>query len=291
MLIFAAIEPSAMNYDFKLLNIGHAHHQGDWNHESICSSFSRIYWVTEGRAEVTIGGQSHLLMPGYLYLIPALTSHSDHCDGVFMHYYIHFLDASKRIFDLYQQNLFPFSIPVTKIDERIILYLIKLSPELVLKNSDPKTYDTTPHILQGVKAFQHRPVARQMEISGLLHILLSHFFAQARPRTQVSDKRIQHALWTINNDLARTPTLDTLAAEACMTKDSFIRLFRRQMNTTPTDYIIHRRINQAQLLFVSERWSVKQVAASVGYDNTSYFSRTFRRITGISPMEFIKQNR
>lgn len=290
MLIFAAIEPSAMYYDFKLLNIGYARHQGDWNFEHICSPFSRIYWVTEGKGEVTLVGQTQELLPGDLCLIPSFTTHSDHCDGPFSHYYMHFLDASRQVYDLYHQNQFPLVIPATEVDERIIRHLMELAPDLMLKDSDPKTYETSTRILQGVKAFQQRPVAKQMEINGLLHILLSHFFAQARPRT-VSDKRIQHALWTINNDLARTPTLDTLAAEACMTKDSFIRLFRRQMNTTPTDYIIHRRINQAQLLFVSERWSVKQVAASVGYDNTSYFSRTFRRIMGITPMEFIKQNR
>lgn len=280
-----------MDYDFKLLNIGHAQHQGDWNFEHICSPFSRIYWVTEGRGEVTFGGQTHELRPGHLYLIPSFTTHQTHCDGPFAHCYLHFLDSSRRVLDLYQQNQFPFGIPVTEVDKRIIRYLMRLAPELVLKNPDPQTYETSPRILQSIKDFLQRPVARQMEINGLLHILLSHFFAQAQPRTQVSDRRIVQALWTIHNDLAHAPSLDALANEACMAKDSFIRLFRRQMGVTPTDYIIHRRIVQAQLLFVSERRSVKQVAAMVGYENFSYFSRTFRRITGMSPMEFVRQNR
>ena len=107
----------------------------------------------------------------------------------------------------------------------------------------------------------------------------------------MNDKRILQALWVVNNDLAHVPSLDRLADDACMTKDSFIRLFRRQTGTTPTDYIIRRRITQAQLLLVSERRSVKQVAAMVGYENVSYFGRTFRRITGMTPMEFVRQNR
>ncbi|MBR1787778.1 MAG: helix-turn-helix domain-containing protein [Bacteroidaceae bacterium] len=290
MPIFAYREVYTMNYDFKLLNIGHSHHQGDWNYERVCSPFSRIYWVTEGRGEVTFVGQTHELRPGHLCLIPSFTTHNVHCDGAFGHYYLHFLDASRQVFDLYHQNQFPLIIPATEVDERIVRHLTRLAPELALKNKDPRNYETSTRILQGIKDFQQRPVARQMEISGLLQILLSHFFAQARPRT-VSDKRILQALWVVNNDLAHVPSLDRLADEACMTKDSFIRLFRRQTGTTPTDYIIRRRITQAQLLLVSERRSVKQVAAMVGYENVSYFGRTFRRITGMSPMEFVRQNR
>jgi len=290
MPIFAYREVYTMNYDFKLLNIGYSHHQGDWNYERICSPFSRIYWVTEGRGEVTFVGQTHELRPGHLCLIPSFTTHNVHCDGAFGHYYLHFLDASRQVFDLYHQNQFPLIIPATEVDERIVRYLTRLAPELALKNKDPRNYETSTRILQGIKDFQQRPVARQMEISGLLQILLSHFFAQARPRT-VSDKRILQALWTIHNDLANAPSLDALANEACMAKDSFIRLFRRQTGTTPTDYIIRRRITQAQLLLVSERRSVKQVAAMVGYENVSYFGRTFRRITGMAPMEFVRQNR
>ena len=76
-----------------------------------------------------------------------------------------------------------------------------------------------------------------------------------------------------------------------MNKDSFIRQFRRQTGSTPTDYIINRRMMRAQLLFAEGVSSVKEVALQVGYDNISYFGRTFKRITGISPMEFIRQNR
>ena len=64
-----------------------------------------------------------------------------------------------------------------------------------------------------------------------------------------------------------------------------------QATKAETDYIIHRRIMQAQLLFSSSHNSVKEVAVLVGYDNTSYFGRTFKRIVGISPMDFIRQNR
>lgn len=280
-----------MNYDLALLNIGYAEHNADWNYERICSSFSRIYWVTEGCGQVSFSGRVHTLTPDHLYLIPALTSHTDHCDGIFSHYYIHFLDRSRQIYEHYQQYRFPFEIPISKADPNIFRRLLSLTPDLGLRDSDPQTYETSTKTLEGLKDFQLRPLAMQLEINGLLHILLSHFFSTAKERTSVSDQRIRAALWTINNDLAHVPSLGELAAKACMNKDSFIRQFRRQTGSTPTDYIIHRRIMQAQLLFSTNHDSVKEVALQVGYDNTSYFGRTFKRIVGLSPMDFIRQNR
>ena len=280
-----------MNYDFSLLNIDYAEHNADWNYERICSSFSRLYWVTEGSGEVSFNGEVRRLTPDHLYLIPALTSHTEHCTGIFNHYYIHFLDRSMQIYEHYQKYQFPFEFPLSKADPHIFRRLLSLMPDLGLHDSDPRTYETSTKTLQGVKNFQQRPLSVQMEINGLLHILLSHFFSLAKERTTVRDQRIRAALWTINNDLAHVPSLDELASQACMNKDSFIRQFRRQTGSTPTDYIIHRRIMQAQLLFSSNHQSVKEVAMQVGYANISYFGRTFKRIVGLSPMDFIRQNR
>lgn len=280
-----------MNYDFTLLSIGYAQNNGDWNFEHICSSFTRIYWVTEGCGEVTLAGHTHRLTPGNLYLIPALASHSDHSNSRFCHYYLHFLDTSMQIYEFYQQYRLPFCIPATEVDQRIIRYLLTQAPDLALQDSDPATYETTTKMLRVVKSFQNRPKAAQMEINGLLHVLFAHFAAKAELRTAISDQRIINALWTINNDLANVPSLNELANEACMNKDSFIRQFRRQTGSTPTDYIIHRRIMRAQLLFINGSRSIKKVAHEVGYDNPSYFTRTFKRIAGITPIDFIRQNR
>lgn len=280
-----------MNYDFTLLSIGYAQNNGDWNFEHICSSFTRIYWVTEGCGEVTLAGHTHRLTPGNLYLIPALASHSDHSNSRFCHYYLHFMDASMQIYEFYQQYRLPFCIPATEVDQRIIRYLLTQAPDLALQDSDPATYETTTKMLRVVKSFQNRPKAAQMEINGLLHVLFAHFAAKAELRTAISDQRIINALWTINNDLANVPSLSELADQACMNKDSFIRQFRRQTGSTPTDYIIHRRIMRAQLLFINGNRSIKKVAHEVGYDNPSYFTRTFKRIAGITPIDFIRQNR
>jgi YesN/AraC family two-component response regulator len=62
------------------------------------------------------------------------------------------------------------------------------------------------------------------------------------------------------------------------------------MGTTPTDYVIRRRILRAQILLSTSSNSVKQIAADLGFANASYFGRMFNKVTGMPPMAFKRQN-
>ena len=280
-----------MNFDLTLLGIGKIQLNSGYNFSRVCSSFSRLFWVTEGKGAVVLEGKPHSLEAGNLYLIPPLVTHDVCNEGANKHYYIFFTDCSMQIYDHFQKYTYPFGIKATETDEAIIRYMMTIAPEFSIPDYNPQSYDNPQVTLQRIKDFQKLPVARRMEINGLLHILLSHFMAEATPHSSVNDQRIRGAMWNINHDLAAVPSLDTLAEKACMAKNSFIRLFRTQIGFTPTDYIIRRRIMRAQLLFISGNSSVKDVANQVGYDNISYFGRTFKRIVGICPREFLRQNK
>jgi AraC-like DNA-binding protein len=55
---------------------------------------------------------------------------------------------------------------------------------------------------------------------------------------------------------------------------------------TPTEYIIQKRIERAQLLLLTERSSIKEVSARTGFGTQAYFAAQFKRITGLSPLEY-----
>lgn len=278
-------------FDFALLNLGHVVHNCDWNFGPICSSFTRIYWMEKGYAHMTFGGRKHKLTEGHLYLIPALTTHYDHCDSEFHQYYIHLMDRTKHIIDYYHRYHMPFEVEVTPEDQQLILQLLKICPNIKLLNPQPATYDNSVGTLDAAKRYQTLPPPLRMEINGIIMILLSRFFTQATPRQLVNDDRIVHTLYTIEQNLAEIPNINNLAADVNLGKDRFIRLFRQQTGYTPTDYIIRHRIHQAQMLFIDGQRSVKEVAISLGYTNVSYFGRQFKKVTDISPLEFIRQNK
>ena len=69
----------------------------------------------------------------------------------------------------------------------------------------------------------------------------------------------------------------------------FIRNFKEYTNVTPTQYILSLRISNAQTLLETTNYNVTEIAEIVGYDNPLYFSRIFKKQSGMSPSEFRKQ--
>lgn len=73
-----------------------------------------------------------------------------------------------------------------------------------------------------------------------------------------------------------------------MSTSWFIRNFKQYTGSTPMQYIISKRIYNAENLLQSEHYNVTEIANIVGYDNPLYFSRIFKKIKGISPSEYRK---
>ena len=62
--------------------------------------------------------------------------------------------------------------------------------------------------------------------------------------------------------------------------------FRQELGTTPIEYLQRYRVNQARLLLKDSERTITQVALDVGFSDSGYFSRIFRRITGMTPEAF-----
>jgi AraC family transcriptional regulator of arabinose operon len=77
-----------------------------------------------------------------------------------------------------------------------------------------------------------------------------------------------------------------LARGAHCTADHFIRLFRRHIGTTPVEYALRARTEAAKRLLRFSSHPVGRIADLLGYGDQYYFSRQFRKRTGLSPTEY-----
>ena len=73
--------------------------------------------------------------------------------------------------------------------------------------------------------------------------------------------------------------------------DYFRRCFREEMGCTPLEYIIRLRIERAKNLLTQNSFeSVEKVAYLCGFSDSFYFSKIFKKNTGISPRDYRKQS-
>ena len=79
-------------------------------------------------------------------------------------------------------------------------------------------------------------------------------------------------------------TLNMLCEEMNYSKVYLCRIFKKLKNTSPIDYFIQMKIEKAsELLQECPAMSVKDVAESLGFSDSYYFSKVYKRITGLAP--------
>ena len=78
-------------------------------------------------------------------------------------------------------------------------------------------------------------------------------------------------------------SIDQIASKAGCSLDHFIRLFRTYKGTSPLKYVIRIRMEAARNLLRYSGLRVNQVSQKLGYCDPYYFSRQFKRYTGINP--------
>jgi transcriptional regulator GlxA family with amidase domain len=71
-----------------------------------------------------------------------------------------------------------------------------------------------------------------------------------------------------------------------LSERTFIRRFKKATGLTPIDYLHAVRIEEAKQLLETTDTPVEAIANEIGYEDTSFFSRLFRRKVGLSPMQY-----
>jgi AraC-like DNA-binding protein len=95
--------------------------------------------------------------------------------------------------------------------------------------------------------------------------------------------RMQEMICWLRDRLTEPVSRDRLARAFYMTPGHVNVLFRRELSTTPTQFVHRERVLLAHRLMRGEGLSAKQAAARVGFCDQFYFSRVFRKVMGTPP--------
>lgn len=145
---------------------------------------------------------------------------------------------------------------------------------------------------------QKKTFGSDMKIKGLSYLLYAYLirkYAQKgreREGGEAHSLRKVHLLFDyIGKHYQERMTSAEMAGVCHVTESYFCRFFKKNFGMTPLEFLREYRVEKAAHALTHTDRSITDIAFSVGFDDLNYFSRTFRKIKGLSPGEFRKRGK
>ena len=238
----------------------------NWHDTDYSDDVSRLYWITAGRGIVRHHGRDFDLRPGGLYLIPAGTLFSYACTRRLHQHWVHFT------------AMLPGGLPLFE----------HLPIEYEVRPDDAPSVGRMVGRLEALA--EQDGLAADFEKTGILFQMLAAFLAPAQAemmsRRRNALLRFRTALQHVEDHLAEPLQVGDMARVSHLERTYFSRTFHHHMGIGPADYIARRRIERAKQQLWTTEAPLRAIAESLGFADAFHFSKSFKRITGMSPRDF-----
>lgn len=132
------------------------------------------------------------------------------------------------------------------------------------------------------------PEMLTMYLKQIFIMLQRSFATSVKTNNTQAAEEIDKATLYFNEHYSKDIYVDEYAKEHNISISWFIRNFKHYTGVTPMQYILNKRIYNAEALLQNPQYNITEIASIVGYDNPLYFSRIFKKAKGISPSEYRK---
>jgi len=128
----------------------------------------------------------------------------------------------------------------------------------------------------------------EMYLRQIFIMLQRYFLNTLKTNNARVVEEIDKATLFFNEHYSEDINIDEYAQNNHVSVSWFIRNFKQCTGFTPMQYILSKRIYNAEILLRDPSYNVTEISRIVGYDNPLYFSRIFKKIKGLSPSEYRK---
>ncbi len=90
----------------------------------------------------------------------------------------------------------------------------------------------------------------------------------------------------MQNNLYNTICLGDIVKYSGSNKTTITKLFKQEFNMGVLEYFIYLKIEQAKLFLREDSYNITQISEILGYSGIHYFSRQFKKVTGMSPTQY-----
>lgn len=123
----------------------------------------------------------------------------------------------------------------------------------------------------------------------ILHLIFEEIF-----EVLIEEKRIDHedemtyALQYIDKNLTRNLTLERVADYMNISPHYFSKLFKSEVGENFIDYVTSKKVERAKEMIKETDIPLNTIAFDLGFNEANYFSKVFKKISGMTPSQFRK---
>jgi len=224
----------------------------------------QLVYVTKGRGVFEIGQKTHVVVPGTVMMIfPGIRHHyKPDFDVGWTEYWVGF--KGRYVDALREQGFLSPRKPVY---------------EVGLQNSLLEIYGRIFELVRNQQPLY------QIRASSLVLTLLAEVLAHERKTVQHSSSEglVERAKFFMEENIFREVNLNGLGEALGVSTSHLTSVFKSYTAMTPYQYFISIKIRKAKELLEGGTTPIKEVAFRLGFDDQYYFSRLFRKKTGIAP--------
>lgn len=258
----------------QLLYVTCAASDNDWHSIEHSHYFAELFFVTKGNGVIQINNEKIPVEKNNLILINPNIPHTELENRESAWEYI--AVGIEGVQFCYQEKGDPYDYSIHTLrpdSSELVLYLHTLVKEI--KNKRPDFESACQALLELVLI----SIARSTK---------QDFLSAPKQKTTKECKLVEQF---INENYAQDITLETLSSLVHINKYYLVHAFKNYKGLSPINYLIQKRVEEARYLLESTNYPVTKIAEITGFSSQSYFSQTFKRLTGTSPNAYRKQKR
>ena len=130
------------------------------------------------------------------------------------------------------------------------------------------------------------------KLKNLLELFLLELYekevAEVKQESNYARNQLDGIITYLKGNINRNFTLEEIAENCCVSASKLKQLFREQAQSSPMAYFTYLKIEQAKNLLRNTSCSITRIAEMLGYQSVGYFSRCFKKHTGLSPSDFVR---
>ena len=123
-----------------------------------------------------------------------------------------------------------------------------------------------------------------------IFLTINRYIKEGKQTKHETISDIERAVHYFNENYSKPITIEQYAQEHLMSVNWFIHSFKEVMHVPPMQYIVSLRIAAAKGYLESSNKNITEISNIVGYENSLYFSRLFKKYTGMTPSEYKKKH-